>query len=40
MGISDLEKIEVIGENLKEHIKQYKLNDSFEKQGAWMNPKS
>jgi uncharacterized protein (DUF362 family) len=40
MGISDLEKIEVIGENLKEHIKPYKLPDNFEKQGVWMNPKS
>jgi uncharacterized protein (DUF362 family) len=40
MGISDLEKIEVIGEYLKEHIKPYKLPDNFEKQGVWMNPKS
>jgi len=40
LGISDLEKIEVIGEKLKEHIKPYKLPDNFEKQGAWMNPKS
>jgi len=40
LGMTDLSKIEITGENLKDHIKQYKLPDNFEKQGAWMNPKS
>ncbi|MBG0860163.1 MAG: DUF362 domain-containing protein, partial [Bacteroidales bacterium] len=40
MGISDLDKIEIIGENLKEHIRPYKLPDNFEKQVVWMDPKS
>ena len=40
MGISDLEKIEIVGENLKDHIKTYKLPDNFERQGSWMNPKT
>ncbi|MCJ7446188.1 MAG: DUF362 domain-containing protein [Bacteroidales bacterium] len=40
LGITDLSKIEITGENLKDHIKTYKLPDNFEKQGVWMNPKS
>ena len=40
LGNADLSKIEIIGENLKDHIKQYKLPDNFEKQIVWMNPKS
>jgi uncharacterized protein (DUF362 family) len=40
LGITDLNKIVITGENLKDHIKSYKLPDNFEKQGAWMNPKS
>jgi uncharacterized protein (DUF362 family) len=40
LGNVDLSKIEIIGENMKDHIKQYKLPDNFEKQIVWMNPKS
>jgi uncharacterized protein (DUF362 family) len=40
LGITDLNKIEITGENLKDHIKSYKLPDNFEKQGVWMNPKT
>jgi uncharacterized protein (DUF362 family) len=40
MGISDLENIEIVGENLKDHIRTYKLSDNFERQGSWMNPKT
>jgi len=38
MGIGDLNKIEIIGETLSNHIKHYKLNDNIEKQLIWMNP--
>ncbi|TFG90356.1 MAG: DUF362 domain-containing protein [Candidatus Atribacteria bacterium] len=40
LGNADLNKIEIVGENIKYHIKQYRLPDNFEKQGVWMNPKS
>lgn len=40
MGNADLGSIEIIGENLKDHIRQYQLPDNFEKQIVWMNPKS
>lgn len=40
MGISDLNKIDILGEKLTGHIKKYKLPDNFERQGAWMNPKT
>jgi hypothetical protein len=40
LGNADLESIEIIGENLKDHIKTYKLPDNFEKQIVWMKPKS
>lgn len=40
LGNADLSKIEIIGENLKDQIKQYKLADNFEKQLVWMKPKS
>jgi len=40
LGTADLNKIVITGENLKDHIKSYKLPDNFERQGAWMNPKS
>lgn len=39
LGIGDLNKIRIVGDNLKDHIKQYRLPDNFEKQGVWMNPK-
>jgi uncharacterized protein (DUF362 family) len=31
-GVADLEKIEIIGERISDHIRQYKLNDNIEKQ--------
>jgi len=40
LGEADLDKIEIIGETLKDHIRTYKLPDNFEKQLVWMNPKS
>jgi hypothetical protein len=40
LGNGDLTSIEIVGENLKDHILRYKLPDNFEKQGAWMTPKS
>jgi uncharacterized protein (DUF362 family) len=36
-GIADLGKIEIIGENLRDHIKSYKLNDNIKDQLIWMN---
>lgn len=38
MGIADLNKIEIIGESISNHIQKYKLNDNIEKQLVWMNP--
>jgi uncharacterized protein (DUF362 family) len=38
LGSADLSKIEIIGENLKDHILSYKLPDNFEKQVSWMRP--
>jgi len=35
MGEWDLNKIEVIGQNLSDHIRKYKLNDNVEKQLIW-----
>jgi uncharacterized protein (DUF362 family) len=40
LGNADLSKIEIIGESLADHIKQYRLPDNFEKQLVWMSPKS
>jgi uncharacterized protein (DUF362 family) len=40
LGNADLATIEILGENLKDHILKYKLADNFDKQGAWMTPKS
>jgi uncharacterized protein (DUF362 family) len=40
LGNADLSKIEIVGESIKDHIRQYKLPDNFEKQVVWMNPKS
>jgi len=40
LGNADLGKIEIIGENLKDHIKPYKLPANFNEQIIWMNPKS
>jgi uncharacterized protein (DUF362 family) len=38
MGEGDLDKIEIIGEDLRDHIKPYKLNDNIEKQLIWKHP--
>jgi len=35
MGEWDLSKIEVVGQNLNDHIRKYKLNDNVEKQLIW-----
>jgi len=40
LGTADLSKIQIIGENVKNHIKSYKLNDSWEKQLIWKTPVS
>jgi uncharacterized protein (DUF362 family) len=40
LGVADLSKIEITGETLKDHIKQYKLPDNFDRQMVWMNTKS
>lgn len=40
LGNADLSKIEIVGESIKDHIKQYKLPDNFEKQIVWMKPKT
>lgn len=40
LGNADLSSIEIIGENLKDHIKSYKLPDNFDKIISWMNPRS
>jgi len=38
MGVADLAKIEIVGENLKDHVRPYRLNDNIEKQLVWMKP--
>ena len=38
MGVADLNKIEIIGERISDHIKTYKLNNNIEKQLIWMQP--
>lgn len=40
LGVADLTKIEILGENIKDHIKPYKLSDSIDKQLIWMTPVS
>jgi uncharacterized protein (DUF362 family) len=37
-GIADLNKIEIIGEKLSNHIRTYKLSDNINSQLIWMNP--
>jgi uncharacterized protein (DUF362 family) len=39
-GIADLNKIEVIGEKITDHIKSYKMNANIDAQLVWMNPVS
>jgi hypothetical protein len=38
LGETDLNKIEIIGERISDHIKTYKLSDNIEKQLIWMKP--
>lgn len=38
MGQADLERIEIIGEPVARHIRQYKLHDNVEKQLGWREP--
>jgi len=38
LGETDLNKIEIIGERISNHIKTYKLSDNIEKQLIWMKP--
>ncbi|MGE5421479.1 MAG: hypothetical protein ACM3UT_14930, partial [Chloroflexota bacterium] len=40
LGNADLSAIDVIGENLEEHIKNYKLPDNFDRIISWMKPKA
>ncbi len=36
LGVTDLGKIEIVGENIKDHIKHYKLHENIEEQLIWM----
>lgn len=38
LGEGDLQKIEVVGASIAQHIKPYKLSDNIEKQLIWMTP--
>ena len=38
VGVADISKIEILGENIKDHIKPYRLSDSIDKQLIWMTP--
>ena len=38
MGQGDLSKIEIIGAQITDHIKPYKLSDNIEQQLVWMKP--
>lgn len=38
LGESDLNKIEIVGERVGDHIKTYKLSDNIDKQLIWMKP--
>jgi uncharacterized protein (DUF362 family) len=39
-GVADLNKIEIVGEEIKNHKKSYKLSDNINDQLIWMNPVS
>ncbi len=39
-GMTDLNKIQIIGESINDHRKKYKLSDNFKDQLIWMNPVS
>jgi len=38
LGVSDLTRIEIIGEKISDHKKTYKLSDNINSQLVWMNP--
>ena len=40
LGTADLSKIEIVGEKISDHIKQYKLHENIEQQLIWMKPVS
>jgi uncharacterized protein (DUF362 family) len=40
LGMADLNKIEIIGESINNHIKPYRLSDNIDKQLIWMAPAS
>jgi len=40
LGVADLDKIEIVGERISDHIKHYKLHDNIEEQLVWMKPVS
>ncbi|MBK7709715.1 MAG: hypothetical protein IPJ37_01180 [Bacteroidales bacterium] len=37
-GVADLNKIEIIGESINDHIKTYRMSDNFNDQLVWMKP--
>jgi uncharacterized protein (DUF362 family) len=38
LGEPDLNKIEIVGEKISDHIKKYKLHENIEQQLIWMKP--
>jgi uncharacterized protein (DUF362 family) len=38
LGVADLSRIEIVGESISSHIRQYRLHDNIEKQLVWMKP--
>ena len=36
LGVADLNRIEIVGESISSHIRQYRLHDNIEKQLVWM----
>ncbi len=38
MGVADLDKIRIIGEPIRDHIKSYRLSENINDQLVWMNP--
>lgn len=38
LGTADLSKIEIVGENISNHVKHYKLHENIEQQLIWMKP--
>ncbi|HPO08959.1 MAG TPA: DUF362 domain-containing protein [bacterium] len=38
MGVGDLNRIELIGESIADHVKTYRLHDNVEKQLNWLKP--